>query len=128
MCDVRVVYVKSQVFLVLLCTRYVSDMSNSIETAIAIAFFGTIAIGIAIAKAIFQLLLLLLILLREFSNYCYCYWYCYSQGRLSNRSLISGGQMQIKHSVYSLSHPTQHCECTLSFLPTQHYEEGESVN
>ena len=31
-------------------------MSNSIETAIAIAFFGTIAIGIAIAKAI--------------SNYC----------------------------------------------------------
>ena len=48
-------------------------MSNSIETAIAIAIFGTIAIGIAIAKAIFQLLLLLLILLREFSNYCYCY-------------------------------------------------------
>jgi len=46
-----------------------TDMSNSIETAIA--FFGTIAIGIAIAKAIFQLLLLLLILLREFSNYCY---------------------------------------------------------
>ena len=29
------------------------DMSNSIETAIAIAFFGTIVIGIAIAKAIF---------------------------------------------------------------------------
>ena len=41
---------------------YRPDMSNSIETAIAIAFFGTIAI--AIAKAIFQLLLLLLILLR----------------------------------------------------------------
>ena len=53
-----------------------ADMSNSIETAIAIAFFGTIAIDIAIAKAIFQLLLLLLILLREFSNYCYCCWYC----------------------------------------------------
>ena len=66
-----------------------ADLSNSIETAIAIAFFGTIAIGIAIAKAIFQLLLLLLlllskaifqllllILLREFFNYCYCYWYC----------------------------------------------------
>ena len=52
------------------CSR--ADMSNSIETAIAIAFFGTIAIGIAIAKAIFQLLLLL----REFFNYCYCYWYC----------------------------------------------------
>ena len=33
---------------------YGSDMSNSIETAIAIAFFDTIAIGIAIAKAIFQ--------------------------------------------------------------------------
>ena len=52
-------------------------MSNSIETAetaIAIAFFGTIAIRIAIAKAIVQLLLLILILLREFSNYCY--WYC----------------------------------------------------
>ena len=51
-------------------------MSNSIETAIAIAIFGTIAIGIA--KVIFQLLLLLLllVLLREFSNYCYCYWYC----------------------------------------------------
>ena len=30
-----------------------SYMSNSIETAIAIAFFGTIAIVIAIAKAIF---------------------------------------------------------------------------
>ena len=44
------------------------DMSNSIETAIATAIFGTIAI----AKAIFQLLLL--ILLRVFSNYCY--WYC----------------------------------------------------
>ena len=48
------------------------DMNNSIETAIAIAFFGTIAIGIAaIAKAFFQLLLLLLVLLWEFSNYCY---------------------------------------------------------
>ena len=35
---------------------YTADMSNSIETAIAIAF-GTIAIGIDIAKAIFQLLL-----------------------------------------------------------------------
>ena len=32
-------------------------MSDSIETAIAIVVFGTIAIGIAIAKAIFQLLL-----------------------------------------------------------------------
>ena len=53
------------------CDTNVSDKSNSIETAIAIAFFGTIAIGIAIAKTIFQLLLLLLILLREFSNYCY---------------------------------------------------------
>ena len=69
-------------------------MSNSIETAIAIAFFGTIAIGIAIAhfqdyyycycycqeyhetitididiaKGVFQLLLL--VLLRQFQNYC----------------------------------------------------------
>ena len=51
---------------------WAADMSNSIETAIA--FFGTIAIGIAIAKVIFQLLLLLLI--RDFSNYCYYYWYC----------------------------------------------------
>ena len=41
-------------------------MSNSIETAIAIAFLGTI--GIAIAKAIFQLLLL--VLLRQSQNYC----------------------------------------------------------
>ena len=45
-----------------------ADMSNSIETAIAIAFFDTIAIGIAIdiaiAKGVFQLLLLLLVLLR----------------------------------------------------------------
>ena len=57
-------------------TISIPDMSNSIETAIAIAFFDTIAIGIAIAKTIFQLLLLLLILLREFSNYCYCSWYC----------------------------------------------------
>ena len=55
-----------------LFNKYIPDMSNSIETAIAIAIFGNIAIGIAIAKAIFQLLLLLLILLREFSNYCYC--------------------------------------------------------
>ena len=47
---------------------YEPDMSNSIETAIAIAFFGTIAI--AIAKAIFQLLLLLLVLLRQSLNYC----------------------------------------------------------
>ena len=46
------------------------DMSNSIETAIAIAFFGTIAIDIAIAKAIFQLLLLLLVLLRQSQTYC----------------------------------------------------------
>ena len=52
----------------------VPDMSNSIETAFAIAIFGTIAIGIAIANAIFQLLLLLLILLRRSRNYCY--WYC----------------------------------------------------
>ena len=42
--------------------KCVADMSNSIETAIAI--FGTIAIAIAIAKAIFQLLLLILILIR----------------------------------------------------------------
>ena len=55
---------------------HTSDMSNSIETAIAIAFFGTIAIDIALAKTVFRLLLLVLILLREFSNYCYCYWYC----------------------------------------------------
>ena len=45
---------------------YWSDMSNSIEPAIAIAFFGTIAIDIG--KAIFQLLLLLL--LREFPKFC----------------------------------------------------------
>ena len=32
---------------------YTPDMSNSIETAIGIAFFGTIAIGIAIAKGVF---------------------------------------------------------------------------
>ena len=44
-----------------------ADMSNSIETAIAIAFFGTIAIDIiAIAKAVFQLLLLL----RQSQKYC----------------------------------------------------------
>ena len=35
-----------------------ADMSNSIETAIAIAFFGTIAIGIGIAKTISKLLLI----------------------------------------------------------------------
>ena len=38
-----------------------ADMNNSIEAAIAIAFFGTIAFDIAIAKAIFQLLLLVLL-------------------------------------------------------------------
>ena len=60
--------------LVTMIFDHVADMSNSIETAIAIAFFGTIAIGIAIAiaKGVFQLLLLLLILLKQFSNYCYC--------------------------------------------------------
>ena len=47
------------------------DMSNSIETAIAIDILGTIAI--AIAKTNSQLLLLLLVLLRGFPNYCYCY-------------------------------------------------------
>ena len=46
----------------------IPDMSNSIETAIGIAVFGTIAIGIAIAKAIFQLLLL--VLLRQSQNHC----------------------------------------------------------
>ena len=46
-----------------------TDMSNNIETAIAIALFDTIAIGIAIAKAIFQVLLLLLVL-RQSQNYC----------------------------------------------------------
>lgn len=49
---------------------YTPDMSNSIETAIAKAFFGTIAIDIAIAKVIFPLLLLLLVLLRQSQNYC----------------------------------------------------------
>ena len=49
------------------------DMSNSIETAIAIDILGTIAIAIAIAKSNSQLLLLLLVLLRGFPNYCYCY-------------------------------------------------------
>ena len=61
-----------------------ADMTNSIETAIAIAIFGTIAIGIAIAKAIFQLLLLL----GEFSNYCYCYWYCQDNPKTIAHNLI----------------------------------------
>ena len=43
-------------------------MSNSIETAIAIAIFGTIAIGIAIAKDTSRLLLLVLLLLRGLSE------------------------------------------------------------
>ena len=50
-------------------------MINSIETTIAIAFFGSIAIAIAIDKAIFLLIDKLLLLLTEFSNYCYCYWF-----------------------------------------------------
>ena len=44
-----------------------SELANSIENAIAIAFLSTIAI--AIDKAIFQLLLLLLLLIRASSNY-----------------------------------------------------------
>ena len=52
---------------------FLSEMINSIENTIAIAFFGSIAI--AIAKAIFKLLLLLLLLVRRFFNYCYCYCY-----------------------------------------------------
>ena len=39
--------------------HFETDMSNSIETAIVIAFFGTIVIGIAIAKETSRLLLLL---------------------------------------------------------------------
>ena len=50
-------------------------MINSIETTIAIAFLGSIAIGIAIVKAIFLLVGKLLLLLTGFSNYCYCYWF-----------------------------------------------------
>ena len=58
--------------------KFRADMSNSIETAIAIAFFGTIAIDIAIAKAIFKLLplqltLLLLLLnsMRDCKTHCH---------------------------------------------------------
>ena len=50
-------------------------MINSIETTIAIAFFGSIAIAIAIGKVIFLLIGKLLLLLTGFSNYCYCYWF-----------------------------------------------------
>ena len=54
-----------------LSTRHTcrSELANSIENAIAIAFLSTIAIAIAIDKAIFQLLLLLLLLIRASSNY-----------------------------------------------------------
>ena len=52
---------------------HITDMSNRIETAIAIDILGTITIAIGIAKTNSQLLLLLLILLRGFLNYCYCY-------------------------------------------------------
>ena len=48
-------------------------MINSIETTIAIAFLGSIAI--AIVKATFLLVGKLLLLLTGFSNYCYCYWF-----------------------------------------------------
>ena len=41
-----------------------ADMSNSIETAIAMLLPSL------------ALLLLVLLLLRRFSNYCYCYCYC----------------------------------------------------
>ena len=50
-----------------------TEMINSIETTIAIAFFSSIAI--AIGKAIFLLVGKLLLLLTGFSNYCYCYWF-----------------------------------------------------
>ena len=49
------------------------EMINSIETTIAIAFLGSIAI--AIVKVIFLLVGKLLLLLTGFSNYCYCYWF-----------------------------------------------------
>ena len=52
---------------------FTTEMINSIETTIAIAFFGSIAI--VIDKAIFLLIDKLLLLLTEFSNYCYCYWF-----------------------------------------------------
>ena len=61
-------------------------MRNSIETAVAIAFFGTIAIDIAIAKAVFKVLLL--ILLRKFSKYCYCYLNCKSNVKFSNKHVV----------------------------------------
>ena len=44
-----------------------AELANSIENAIAIAFWSTIAI--AIDKAVFQLLLLLLLLIRASLNY-----------------------------------------------------------
>ena len=59
-----------------------ADLSNSIETAIAIAIFWHYCcwycycqgdfptIAIDIAKGVFQLLLLLLVLLRQSQNYC----------------------------------------------------------
>ena len=47
---------------------------------------------------------------------------------MAKSDVSARNSLHITPSVYSLSHPTQHCECTLSFLPTQHYEEGESVN
>ena len=51
------------------------EMINSIETTIAIAFFGPIAIAIAIGKAIFLLFDKLLLLLTGSLNYCFCYWF-----------------------------------------------------
>ena len=53
---------------IFVCVR-TSELANSIENTIAIAFLSTIAIAIAIDKVIFQLLLLLLLLIRASSNY-----------------------------------------------------------
>ena len=51
-----------------------AEMINSIETTIAIAFFGSIAIAIAIGKVIFLLIGKLLLLLTGFLKIFCCYW------------------------------------------------------
>ena len=98
---------------------YKSELANSIENAIAIAFLSTIAI--AIDKGIFQLLLLLLI--RASSNY----WhfnrnYCFRVLPLIWPFLVS------KYTLWSLMHSRLNKNaCFIQILLVRHISAAETA-
>ena len=98
---------------------FVSELANSIENTIAIAFLSTIAI--AIDKGIFQLLLLLLI--RASSNY----WhfnrnYCFRVLPLIWPFLVS------KYTLWSLMHSRLNKNaCFIQILLVRHISAAETA-